>query len=57
MCSGVRACETFLNIFPGWEVSPLDANGLSVGLLAIWNPLLVDSKSYSCCSHLESFIS
>jgi len=41
-----KACNIFLKLFLGWEVSATDTQGKSGGLLCIWNPSLCDFKSY-----------
>jgi len=35
MSEAWKACQFFLNIFLGWEVSAIDATGRSIGLLCI----------------------
>ena len=41
------ACQLFLHLFPGWEVCVVDADGLSRGLLCIWNPDVSDLSPFS----------
>lgn len=47
MSTAWKACHVFLKIFPGWEVSVMDALGHSGGLLCCWNPSSRDFRSYS----------
>ena len=47
MCPFSQSLILFSKIKHGWEYCALDADGLSGGLLAGWNPLLVQVKDFS----------
>ena len=47
MCNFSQALLLFSKLKPRWEFYALDASGLSGGLLAGWNPLLVHYKAFS----------
>ena len=49
MCNFSQALFLFSKLKPGWEFCALDSSGLSEGLLAGWNPLLI------CCKDFTSF--
>ena len=47
MCPFSQSLILFSKIKPRWEYCALDVDGLSGGLLAGWNPLLVWVKAFS----------
>lgn len=52
MSKAWKAYQFFLKLFPGWEVSAIDATGRSGRFLFIWNPAMCDFKSYSSFASL-----
>ena len=47
MCCFFRSLHLFSKLKPGWEFCASDASGLSGGLLAGWNPHLVQCKAFT----------
>jgi len=52
MTTAWKACRYFLTLFPGWEVSAIDASGRLRGLLCLWNPSFCDFRSFTTTAGL-----
>lgn len=46
MTSSLDACETFLKLFPAWNICGLNADGTFGGLLVAWNSSKASFKPY-----------
>lgn len=46
MCSDLVAIRKLSSILPGWEFSAIDAQGMSGGLLAGWNPRFFNFSAF-----------
>jgi len=47
MAPADKACEYFQRMFPGWKVVAIGAEGLSGGVLCMWNPRNCDLEAFS----------
>lgn len=43
---GSKACEIILRILKDWEVCAVDAKGLFVGLVVVWNPRMCNFNPF-----------
>jgi hypothetical protein len=46
MVSATKAREIIIKILPNWYSCGVNSNGLSGGLLSVWNPKKVDFNAY-----------
>ena len=49
MILGTKACDFILSILKDWECCALDADGISIGLVAAWNPSTCSLKPFRTC--------
>lgn len=48
MHSSSTALAFFRRMFPSWHMAAISADGLSGGLVSLWDPLMVKAKAYKC---------
>lgn len=52
MCSSQKASEVFSKLLFGWKIVYVDSIGNSWGLLAAWDPKVVDFNPFSTCASI-----